>query len=294
MIHDGEICTEVAQVRRLVARQFPDWAARPITALPSTGTDHALYRIGTDLLARLPRIDWAVGQVDTDRRWLPLLAPHLPLPVPVPVAVGCPGEGFPWPWTVVPWLAGDTPTPANLDLVEAAAELAGFVRALHAVDPVGGDVKTGTARGTPIAARDEITRAAIAELGDRVDGVRVTVAWEQARTAPPWTGAPVWVHGDLQAGNLLATRRRLSAVIDFGGLGLGDPAVDLLPAWNLFDERSRRRYRSALGYDRDTWQRGRGWALSTALIALPYYWDRNPAFAAQSRRTISTVLAAES
>lgn len=290
MMHEGEIKTDVEQVRRLVAQQFPQWADLPVTPVPLSGTDHALYRIGGDLVARMPRIDWAVDQVDSDHSWLPVLAPHLPLPVPAPVAVGEPGEGYPWPWSVVPWLVGENPTTDNLDFEVAAAELAKFVTDMHAVDTAGGPVKTGTTRGVPLAARDEITRAAITELGDRIDTRQVTSAWEDALSADAWTQPPVWIHGDLQPGNLLVHRRRLSAVIDFGGLGLGDPAPDLMPAWNLFDARSRRTFREALGCDDDTWQRGRGWALSTALIGMPYYWDTVPAFVVEAQRKIAEVL----
>ncbi|GIG62264.1 hypothetical protein Lfu02_66360 [Longispora fulva] len=290
MMHENEIRTDAEQVRRLVAHQFPQWADLPVTALPPVGTDHMLYRIGGDLLARMPRIDWALDQADSDSRWLPVLAPHLPLPVPLPVALGGPGEGYPWRWSVVPWLSGENPTADNVDPGPAAADLAAFVRALHGVDTTGGPVKTGATRGVPLAARDEITRAAIAELGDRVDGARVTSAWEDALAAAPWAGPPVWVHGDLQAGNLLVDRRRLSAVIDFGGLGLGDPAVDLMPAWNLFDAPAREVFRAESGYDDDTWRRGRGWALSTALLGLPYYWDTVPAFVEEGLRKVAAVL----
>ncbi len=146
-------------------------------------------------------------------------------------------------------------------------------------------------RGVPLAARDDLTRAAIAEPGDRVDTARVTSAWDRALSAAPWAGPPVWIHGDLQAGNLLVCERRLSAVIDFGALRVGDPAPDLGPGWNLFgDARSRERFREAVGYDEDTWQRGRGWALSTALVALPYYWDTLPAIVEESQHQIAAVL----
>jgi aminoglycoside phosphotransferase (APT) family kinase protein len=289
-MHAGEIKIDAAQVRRLVARQFPQWAGQPVTPVPVSGTDHSLYRIGSDLVGRFPRMDWALDQVESDRRWLPLLAPHLPVPVPVPVAVGEPGEGFPWPWSVVPWLIGENPTADNVDLDLAAISLAAFIAAMHGVDTAGGPVKVGSTRGAPLAGRDRATRAAIEELGDRVDVPRVTEVWEQALSASAWTRPPVWIHGDLQGGNLLVHQRRLSAVIDFGGIGVGDPAVDLLPAWNIFGKRSRSIFREALSCDDDTWQRGRGWALSTALIALPYYWDTFPAIIAESHGKIAAVL----
>ncbi|GAA1817514.1 hypothetical protein GCM10009682_42920 [Luedemannella flava] len=290
-MHENEVPTDADQVRRLVAAQFPQWAGLPVTPVTHTGTDHALYRLGDDLVARLPRIDWALDQVDSDQRWLPRLAPHLPLAVPATLAVGEPGEGYPWRWSVVPWLPGENPTSDNLDMDAAAVDLARFVTALHAVDPMGGPVKTGTYRGVPLAARDGLTRSAIEELGDRIDAPRLTAAWERALAAPVWDGPPVWIHGDLQAGNLLAHERRLSAVIDFGALGLGDPAVDLMPAWNLFyDPAARATFRAAAGYDDAAWERSKGWALSTALVGLPYYWDTAPEFIAEAWQKIDAVL----
>jgi len=292
VMHDNEIPLGTELVHRLVAQQFPQWAGLPVTALALGGTDHALFRLGDGLVARMPRIGWAAGQAESDSRWLPVLAPHLPLAVPVPVAVGEPDEDFPWRWAVVPWLRGENPPSGNVDLEHAAVQLAEFVTALRSVDTAGAPAAS---RGVPLAKRDEPTRAAIAELGDRIDGRRVTAAWEQALSANAWTREPVWSHGDLSAGNLLARQRKLSAVIDWGGVGVGDPAVDLMPAWSIFDGRSRLAYREALGRDfggdEDMWQRGRGWALSTALIALPYYFDRYPGIVAESKAKIAAVLA---
>lgn len=290
MKHEGEIETSPALVRQLLAAQFPEWAELPVTRLPVGGTDHTLYRIGEDLLARMPRIKWATDQADSDERWLPLLARHLPLAVPAPLAVGEPGEGFPWRWTVVRWLPGGNATPDTVDLDQAADDLAAFVTALHGIDTTDRPERTGVGRGAPLATRDELTRAAIAELGDRVDGPRVTAAWEEAVSAAAWDRPGVWIHGDLQPGNLLANEGRLSAVIDFGALGVGDPAADLQPAWNLFDAATRHRFRKALGYDDATWLRGMGWSLSTALIELPYYWDSFPTIVAGAQQEVAAIL----
>lgn len=290
MMHENEVRTDVEQVRRLLAVQFPQWSGMPVTALPPSGTDHALYRIGDDLVARLPRIHWALGQVETDRHWLPVLAPHLPLPVPAPLAIGEPGEGYPWSWSVAPWLPGENPDGDNVDLDTAAVQLAGFVTALRSVDTTGGPLKGGMDRGVPLAARDELTREAIAELGDRVDTARVTAAWEAALAAETWSEPEVWIHGDLLPGNVLVADRRLSAVIDFGALGLGDPAADVAPAWTIFDARSRPIFRENLGCGEDMWQRGRGWALSTALVAMPYYWETAPPIVAECQRHIAAIL----
>ena len=287
-VHDNEIVTSVDQVSRLVAQQFPQWANLPVRRLPVGGTDHTLYRIGDDLVARLPRIDWASGSADKDSRWLPFLAPHLPLDVPAPVAVGEPGEGFPFRWAVVPWLPGSNPSNDNVEAAEAAVTLAGFIAALQGIDPTGAPASD---RGVPLAERDKWTRTAIAELGDRIDRPRVTAVWEEALAAKEWAQGPVWMHGDLSAGNLLVRQRKLTAVIDWGGVGSGDPAVELMPAWGIFSGESRRIFREALGCDEDMWQRGRGWALSTSLIALPYYWQRYPGIVAESEAKIAAILA---
>ncbi|MFC4785110.1 aminoglycoside phosphotransferase family protein [Nocardioides sp. MAHUQ-72] len=267
-MHENEVVATVEQVETLVSSQFPHWKDLPVRPLPIGGTDHALFRLGDELVARMPRVDWAVDQAENDGRWLPYLAPHLPLPVPVPVALGEPGAGFPHPWSVVPWLPGETPTPENLELEQAAVDLAGFVRALRAVPPGGGPPKTGTSRGTPLAGLDGYVRESVVALGDRVDAAGVTRVWEDALDAAAYDGPPTWMHGDLLAGNLLCGNRRLSGVIDFGGLGLGDPAPDVTPAWILFEGRSREAYRRELGCGDDEWRRGRGWALAPALGGL--------------------------
>ena len=259
-------------VRRLVAEQFPQWAGLPIVAQPLTGTDNALFRLGDELVARLPRAPWAVDQVATDTTWLPRLAPHLPVPVPVPVAVGQPGAGYPWSWTVVPWLPGSNPDP-EMDLAELAVDLAGFVRAMMAIEPLNGPVKQGIERGVPLKWRDELTRRSIAMLGNRIDALAVTAAWDEAMGVDEWPGPPVWLHGDLLEGNLLVDGGRLSGVIDFGALGRGDPAIELLPCWDLFDSRVRAVYAEALGFDEATWTRGWAWRLSITVYWLADLWD---------------------
>jgi aminoglycoside phosphotransferase (APT) family kinase protein len=272
VIRPEEITINVDQVRRLIAEQFPQWAGLPIVPQPLDGTDNALFRIGGELVARLPRAPWAVDQVRTDATWLPLLAPRLPLPVPVPVAVGQPGADYPWPWTVVPWMPGRNPDP-EMDLVKVAVDLAGFVRAMIAIEPLDGPLKEGIARGVPLEQRDELTRRSIAALGSRIDAPAVTAAWDEALDVDGWPGPPAWLHGDLLAGNLLVDGGRLTAVIDFGGLGRGDPAIELLPCWTLFDARAQAAYTEALGFDEATWVRGWAWPLSIRLYWLADLWD---------------------
>jgi aminoglycoside phosphotransferase (APT) family kinase protein len=293
-MHDDEVYTDAALVRRLLAGQLPHWADLPIEPVTSAGTDNALYRLGDDMVVRLPRIAWAIGQVEKEYRWLPKLAPHLPLAIPVPLAKGEPAEGYPWHWSVNPWLAGENATIERVaDPTQLARDLARFITALHGIDPSGGPPpgSHNASRGVPLAMRDEPTRAAIASLHGMIDTHAALAAWESALGIPDWHGPPVWIHGDIQSGNLLAVEGRLSAVIDFGCLGVGDPACDLIVAWNLLSAETRAVFRSALQIDDATWARGRGWALSVSLIALPYYHTTNPVLAGISRYAIDEVLA---
>jgi aminoglycoside phosphotransferase (APT) family kinase protein len=266
----------------------------PIEPVPSAGTDNALYRLGDSMAVRLPRIHSATEQVEKEHRWLPRLAPLLPLAIPVPLAKGRPGEGYPWHWSVYRWLDGENATLERLaDPRQAATDLARFILALQQIDPTGGPLSGphNFSRGVPLEMRDPPTRAAIRELHGTLDIDAVTAAWEAALQAPAWRRPPVWVHGDLQSGNLLAVEGQLSAVIDFGGLGVGDPACDLIVAWNLLSAETREVFRAALSVDDATWARGRGWALSVGLIALPYYQTTNPILAGIARRAIDAVLA---
>ncbi len=292
-MHADEVDTDVSLVSRLLAAQFPRWAELPIEPIRSAGTDNAIYRLGDDMAARLPRIQGAIGQVEKEHRWLPRLAPRLPLAIPVPLAKGASGEGYPFPWSVHRWLEGENAATGRVaDPRRAAAELARFVSALRGIDPTGGPLAVDcNLRGVPLATRDAETREAIAALHGMIDADAATAAWEAALQAPEWSRAPVWFHGDLLPGNLLIEGGRISAVIDFGGLGVGDPACDLMVAWSLFSGESRDVFREAVAADDATWARGRGCALSQALIFIPYYLDTNPVGVGVARRAIAEVLA---
>ncbi|MGW4565852.1 aminoglycoside phosphotransferase family protein [Streptomyces sp. NPDC004561] len=288
-MHADEVHLDAPLVQRLIARRFPEWAALPVRRLASSGTENAMFRLGAELVARLPRRPGAVPDLIHEQRWLPRLGPLLPVAVPEPVGMGEPDEGWPWPWSVYRWLEGDNPVAGAVAEPERlAGELAAFVRALRGVPPQDGPPGY---RGGPLRDRDESTRAAIAELAGRVDTAAVTALWEEALRAPGHTGPPVWGHGDLSPGNVLVDGGRLSAVIDFGCAGVGDPAVDLIVAWNLLPATARGTFRDAVGADDAQWARGRGWALSVSLIQLPYYWDTNPALAENSRHVIAEILA---
>ena len=254
--------------------------------------------------ARQPGDHRVHARVPTVDRMRTTLAPALPLSIPVPLARGVAGAGYPWSWSVYRWLPGDDLASRDLasrdlaqgdvDPVAIAQGLASFAWALRAIDPAGGPPPGAHNfyRGVPLVDRSEATLGAIAELGDAVDQRGARKIWEAPLELAPWTGPGRWIHGDLQPGSLLVRGGRLSAVIDFGGLAVADPAVDLMPAWTLFGGRAHERFRRAAA-DPAMWQRGRAWALSTALVALPYYRTSNLTLAGQARRTIERVLADE-
>lgn len=287
-MHADEVEIPTSLVARLLADQFPHWANLPLAPVPSAGTDNALYRLGDELAVRLPRIHWAMGQVEKELAWLPKFAPHLPLAIPEPLAMGEPGHGYPWRWGVYGWLEGETATPEQIaDPREAAVDLAEFVAGIQGLD----FAEPPKGRGVPLAERDEAVRSAIASLRQDYDADVLSGAWETALHTPAWPGPPVWHHGDLQVGNLLARHGRLAAVIDFGCMGVGDPACDVMAAWLYLSAETRQIFRDALQVDDDTWARGKGWALSMGLMALPYYRTTNPVLAEIGRRAIDEVLA---
>ena len=293
-MHADEIETDAALVRRLLAGQFPHWAELRIEPVVSYGTDHDIYRLGDHLVARLPRIGWAATQAAKEAAWLPKLAPHLPLALPVQLAVGRPAEGYPFDWSVYEWLPGENANGTLGDLDRAAVDLAAFVIALRRVDATCAHARPLGGRGGPLAELNEPVRRSIAQLGDRIDGDAALRSWEQSLEAPAWDGGEVWVHGDLLPGNLLVVDGRLSAVIDWGGLNVGDHACDLQPAWNVFAGSSRRRFRDELAVDDASWLRGRGWALYQAVTGLAYYWDTNPGMVRQTSHALGQVLAESS
>lgn len=296
-MHADEIRATAAQVQALVADQRPDWAQLPVTQLASDleGTDHVLFRLGDDLLVRMPKIGWAVEQADHDATWLPVLAPHLPARVPVPLHLGRPGHGFPWAWSVVPWIDGTTPDRMGTDDPRLAHDLAAFTTALHSIDAAGAPRKAPGTRGAPLRHGDDAARSAFRRLAHHDDGFALAAAeaaWEDCASAPEWAHAPVWIHGDLQPGNLVTDHDgRLTGVIDFGGLGAGDPAPDLAAAFWTFTGTARAAYRDALGLDHDTWRRARGWALLPSLTGIDYYRTTFPRMAEHGRRMVRAVIA---
>lgn len=291
MMHSGELAIDAAMVRRLVASQFPAWAGLDIAPVPSAGTEHAIFRLGADMSVRLPRFDWSAGPVEKAHQWLPQLS-ELPLRVPETRGLGEPGEGYPWRWAVYSWLPGEEAAGRISDFDEAAIALGLFVAALQRVDTSGGP-RSGPAnymRGTPLADRELRVREAIGQLHE-FDRDEVMAAWDDALATAPWDRAPLWVHGDLHQHNMLVEDGRITGVIDFACLGVGDPAADLIAAWTLLPASARVAFRRQVGVDDATWARGRGTALAMGAIALSYYRESNRVLAALSHRTITEVLA---
>lgn len=292
LVKKADITPEV--VSRLVAAQFPQWADLPVRPVHVDGWDNATFRLGQHMSVRLPSSQAYAEQVGKEQRWLPVLARQLPLPIPEPVAKGEPGCGFPRPWSVYRWIDGHTAEAGPIaDLSEFAADLAGFLAALYQVDPSGGPLP-GTHnffRGGPPGYYDAETRAALAALHGHIDTGLATKVWDAALQTP-WDGPPVWFHGDAQPGNLLLNASgQLSAVIDFGTCGIGDPACDTTIAWTFLSGDSQRVFKERLPVDDATWTRGRGWAIWKAMIVLVRQLDTDPDGADLTKNVINKILA---
>ncbi|MBR7620347.1 aminoglycoside phosphotransferase family protein [Phenylobacterium sp. 20VBR1] len=268
MTETKRIAFDADLARRLVATQFPQWAHLPVRPVVFGGKNNTTFHLGDEMSVRLPSARHYVAQVEKEQAWLPRLAPQLPLPIPEPVGLGAPGEGYPWPWSVYRWIEGETAALERIaDLSQFARDLAAFLTALQAIDVTDGPVagQHNFFRGGALSTYDAQTRQAIIDLGETIDGATALSIWEQALAAE-CSNPPVWLHGDVAAGNLLVKDGRLSAVIDFGILGVGDPACDLAIAWTLLHGPARAAFREALPLDEGTWARGRGWTIWKALI----------------------------
>ncbi|MGN6798650.1 MAG: aminoglycoside phosphotransferase family protein [Gaiellaceae bacterium] len=281
-MHADELPIDDDLVRLLVDEQFPEWAGLSLERVEPSGTDNAIFRLGNELAIRLPRRGGSTNPEDKEHEWLPVLAPRLSVEIPLPVARGRPGANYPWCWSVVRWLEGETPLGENLN----PDELAELLRELQAIDPTGGPLP-GVRRGEPLAARAEATELALAHLDVR----GANELWHRAVVAPEWEGERVWLHADLDARNVLVRDGRLTGVIDWGCVGIGDPAVDVMAAWKLLDRSGRDRFRELLAIDDDTWLRAQGWAVSQAVVALDYYTlDTYPVIVHEARRWLGEVL----
>jgi len=286
-LHEEEVDIDADLVGRLIATQFPESAHLPLAEVQSTGTVNAIYRLGDELCVRLPRVEkWALS-LGRELHWLPRLAPYVSLRVPEPVAPGLPASGYPFHWAIYRWIDGE---PYRDDLVvderKAAEDLARFVLELRRAETV--DAPRGGRR--PLRELGDLTRAALAASRNAIDSDAALAAWETALEAPAWEGTFVWVHTDLLRPNVLVRSGSLAAVIDFGGVGIGDPAADVIAAWSVFGPVGRAAFRRALDVDDGTWRRARGYALHQAAMIIPYYAETNPEFVALAERTIDQIL----
>lgn len=289
---DGRAGIDAGLVRRLVATQFPQWEGLPVTPVEVGGWDNRTYRLGEEMAVRLPAAEVYVPAIDKEHRWLPVLAPSLPVPIPRPLVKGVPGEGYPFIWSIRRWLDGQTASVDRIDdLSSFAASVAEFLRALQRVDAAGGPPAGANTfyRGASPRHYDDQVRHCLEVLEGRIDTARASAVWEAALGAA-WHGSPVWFHGDVASDNLLVRNGRLAAVIDFGTSGVGDPACDLVIGWTLFAGASRETFRSAVGQDPATWARARGWALWKALIGLAEHIDTDKTRTGLTRRVIAEVL----
>ena len=279
-------------VRRLLASQFPQWAGLPLRSAPG-GVDNRTFRLGEQMSVRLPNGDWYAQQVDKEQHWLPLLASQLPLPVPSPVGRGAPEFGYPYSWSIYRWIDGEPASQERItDLPNFATRLAEFLVALRGADARGGPApgQHKWFRGGPLAIYADDTFRAIDQLGSEIPRDAVLAAFEMA-LASRWGREPVWVHGDVAAGNLLVRDGRLAAVIDFGSSGVGDTACDVVIAWTFLSGASREAFKEAIALDSATWSRGRGWALWKALITLAAQVAAGESeAAAEPRRVLEAVL----
>ncbi len=279
-------------VQRLIAAQFPQWHDLPIRPVATSGWDNRTFHLGDDLLVRLPSAACYAAQVPKEQRWLPYLAPQLPLQIPAPIACGEPSPEYPWQWSVFLWLPGESACQASIsDHRELARSLAQFLNALHRIDTTDGPAagKQSFYRGDSLSHYDAQARESLKLLLGKINTKAASMLWDKAM-ATTWTNKPVWVHGDLSAGNLLVASGKLYAVIDFGQLAVGDPACDLAIAWTLFEGESRDVFRAALPLDADTWLRGAAWTLWKYMLVAAKQTDWNAVEAAQPTRVIEAVL----
>jgi aminoglycoside phosphotransferase (APT) family kinase protein len=293
-MHSDQVDITVDDVARIVAEQVPEWRSLSLRVVPSHGTVNALFRLGDEIVLRFPLKPSRSGEfragLVAEQEHARRIAPHVPLLVPEPLAIGEPSDIYPGPWTAYRWIPGETASHRTVDDFDALArDLAEFVRALHAID-TGGRQWSGSGRGGPLRPYDDDVRRALAASTHLVDTGRLERLWTRCLGAPPHADPGVWAHTDLMPGNLLVRDGRLVAVIDLEGVAVGDPAVDLMPAWNLLPPGPRETYRQALGTSRSAWVRGRAWALVQAVIALPYYTDTNPAMADTALHTLEALI----
>ena len=291
-MHSGEFDVNQTVVRALVAEQFPEWSHLELARVPSRGTVNAIWRLGSDLVLRLPRTEqWAMslGRLEDLHEWLLEVRASVPLAVPEPLAIGAPSSSYPWCWAVHHWIDGAPISDLTIaDTTETAELLAAFVNALHALPQPAPDAPRSV-KAISRKAWSELFPGVVKGLHGIVDVDAAMAAWERTLAVPGWAGGSVWTHADLLPDNLLADGGRLSAVIDFECYGAGEPALDLTPAWFIFSKRQRAVFRQLVDVDTATWERARNHALR-AVMGIRYYETTNPDFAAMCLRTVNEAM----
>jgi len=292
-MHADELDTSVALAQQLIAEQQPQWSDLAIRPVASTGTSNAMFRLGDDLVIRLPLQPSSEANVRKEHTWLPILASLLPFAIPTAVAVGEPTEAYPMPWTVCRWLPGVDGTDGNFDQEQTAKDLARFLRSLQAISTADAPKPNDhpTSRGADLHLRADLTRRAIDACRAHFDPADLHALWNDALAAPTFGPGAVWIHGDIASGNLLFADRRLSAVIDWSPMGVGDPACELIVAWEMFHQPARELFLDELHIDNAMLRRARGWTLSTAVMALPYYEHTNKFMFDQAAAKLTVLLA---
>lgn len=292
MNHTNKTHIDIPLIQKLITTQFPQWAHLPIKAVEPGGWDNRTFRLGEHMSIRLPSAEEYASKIEKEYYWLPKLAPLLPLLVPTPIALGKPTQEFPFPWSIYQWIDGETASINNVpDLCQCAANLAQFLLALQKINPTGGPLAGphNFYRGGDLKIYDTETQQAIKKLEYHIDTNTIKKIWNNAISSS-WQKPPVWVHGDIAPTNLLVNKGKLIAIIDFGGLGIGDPACDYAIAWTFFTKESRDTFRKALAVDDATWERARGWALWKALIIYAQLPGTNHLEIGKSQQIINEII----
>ncbi|MBS0185797.1 MAG: aminoglycoside phosphotransferase family protein [Proteobacteria bacterium] len=281
-------------VKQLIKEQFPLYAHFSVVPVPLNGHDNRTFRLGERMLVRLPSSEEYVKQVEKEHKWLPLIAPYLPLSVPKPIAMGNPSKDYPWNWSIYKWLEGNSANTLEINeetLQNIAVDLACFLNKFHKFAP--SDAPSPGLhnwwRAAHTSVYDEETRSLIIKLSSLIDAKKARFLWEKSIKSM-WYKDPVWVHGDIASGNILIKENKLSAVIDFGCMGIGDPACDLTIAWTFFKDKSREKFRSMIDLDSKTWERARGWGLWKALYELSILKDKGRSDAMKQQQVIKDIL----